>query len=164
MGYVGSYLWSLRQKIGSELVLMPGAQVVLADDRGRCLFQRRLDSGLWEFPSGACEPGSSFTTTAVEELNEETGYSVDPADLVAFGTLSEPGVHVVEYPNGDLVHCFALCFVARKWSGAPVIEVEEVTEAGFFPWENPPQPLQPATGVILDMYREFLATGVFQAR
>lgn len=37
------------------------------------LVQRRADSGAWEIPAGACEPGQSFATAAVAELAQETG-------------------------------------------------------------------------------------------
>jgi hypothetical protein len=32
------------------------------DPAGRILFQRSRDTGLWELPAGATEPGDSFTT------------------------------------------------------------------------------------------------------
>ena len=36
MGFVGSYLWRLRQKVGSDLVLMPGRWWCCATARGGC--------------------------------------------------------------------------------------------------------------------------------
>ncbi len=47
MAYVGSYLWQLRQVIGHELVLMPGAMVALRRGDGQVLFTRRGDDGTW---------------------------------------------------------------------------------------------------------------------
>ncbi|RKR89262.1 NUDIX domain-containing protein [Micromonospora pisi] len=85
MGYVGSYTWQLRQLVGSRLLLMPGAQVVLLDSADHVLFQRRRDSGLWEIPAGAAEPGGSFVGTAIDEVREETGLMIDSSDLAAFG-------------------------------------------------------------------------------
>ncbi|MYS86024.1 NUDIX domain-containing protein [Streptomyces sp. SID5474] len=164
MGYIGSYVWVIRQKLGSRLLLVPGAQVMVLNERGECLFQRRRDTGAWEFPAGACEEGSTFAGTAIEELKEETGLSVQPEDLIPFGSLSDPAVHIVRYPNGDLTHCFAMCFATHRWTGEVRPEEEEVVEAAFFPRDRPPQPLHPPTRVVLDMYREFVATGRFQAR
>ncbi|MFI6587399.1 NUDIX domain-containing protein [Embleya sp. NPDC050493] len=163
MGYIGSYIWVIRQKLGSRLLLIPGAQVMLVNEQGECLFQRRRDTGVWEFPGGSCEEGSSFTNTAIEELEEETGLSVRPEDLIPFGSLSDPAVHVVKYPNGDLIHCFALCFAAHRWTGDMAPEEAEVVEAAFFPRDRPPQPLHPPTRAVLDMYHAYLATGRFQA-
>lgn len=67
MAYEGSHLWQLRQVVGKQLLLVPGAQVVVVDERERVLFQRRLDSGVWELPGGAAEPGLSFRETAAQE-------------------------------------------------------------------------------------------------
>ncbi|MEU2613879.1 NUDIX domain-containing protein [Micromonospora sp. NPDC007271] len=60
---------------------MPGAQVVLLDSAERILFQQRRDSGLWEIPAGAAEPGGSFVSAAIDEVREETGLVVEAADL-----------------------------------------------------------------------------------
>ncbi|MEO3973673.1 NUDIX domain-containing protein [Streptomyces sp. CAU 1734] len=164
MSYADSYIGSLRREVGSRLLLVPGAQVLLVDPAGRVLFQQRADSGVWELPAGACEPGSDFTGTAVRELKEETGLDVDRADLIPFGSLSDPGVHTLTYPNGDITHCFALCFLARRWSGELRPEPEESLRAVFREPDDPPWPLHPPTAVALDMFRAFLATGKFQAR
>ncbi|MFF8771836.1 NUDIX domain-containing protein [Kitasatospora sp. NPDC015120] len=164
MGYVGSYVWSLRQKAGGRRLLVPGAQVLLIDGEGRGLFQQRADNGLWELPAGACEEDGGFADAAVRELAEETGLRVAKEDLVAFGSLSEPAVHTVTYPNGDVNHCFALCFAARRWSGELSPGADEVVRARFRPLDDPPQPLHPPTRVVLEMYRAFLTDGRFRAR
>ncbi len=119
MAFVGSYLWRLRQKIGSELVLMPGAMVALLEEDDRVLLTRRRDSGLWCLPAGSAEVGGSFAKTAVDELLEEVGVHVSPSALIPFGCLSEADFHMTLYPNGDLTHCFAMCFLARQWRGEP---------------------------------------------
>ncbi|MGW1372944.1 NUDIX domain-containing protein [Streptomyces sp. NPDC002446] len=164
MSYVGSYLWSLRQKVGTRRLLVPGAQVLLLDDAGRGLFQQRVDNGVWELPAGACEEGSDFAGTAVRELAEETGLRVERADLEPFGSLSDPQVHTLTYPNGDVTHCFALCFAARRWSGGLAPGRDEVVRARFCALTDPPGPLHPPTAVVLEMFREFSSTGRFQAR
>lgn len=164
MSYIGSYLWSVRQQVGHRLLLVPGAQVLLVDADDRGFLQRRSDTGVWELPAGSCEEGSTFVRTAIQELAEETGFRVEQSDLVAFGSLSDPDVHLLTYPGGDLTHCFALCFAARRWSGELRLEPAEVLEGGFFDLDHPPQPLHGPTVVVLEMYRDFTATGRFQAR
>jgi 8-oxo-dGTP pyrophosphatase MutT (NUDIX family) len=164
MAYVGSYTWQLRQRLGSQLLLMPGAQVVVIDPTERTLFQRRKDSGLWELPAGAAEPGSSFRSTAVDELREETGLVVVEEDLVPFGCLSDPETHVITYPNGDRMHCFAMCFEARRWSGNLHPEATEVSEVAFAPPNAPPGRLHPPTRAVLDLHAAYRETGRFQAR
>lgn len=164
MGYVDSYVWQLRQLVGRRLLLMPGAQVVLIDDKERVLFQRRTDSGLWEIPAGAAEPGQTFSSTATTEVREETGLVLAEEDLIPFGCLSDPSTHTITYPNGDQMHCFAMCFEVRRWSGVIDIENAEVLEAAFADAAKPPGALQPQTQVVLDMHAAFQETGRFQAR
>ncbi|KJS52569.1 NUDIX hydrolase [Streptomyces rubellomurinus subsp. indigoferus] len=164
MAYVGSYIWSLRQKVGGRRLLVPGAQVLLLDGDGRGLFQQRVDTGVWELPAGACEEDGGFADAAVREVAEETGLRVEKEDLVAFGSISEPAVHTLTYPNGDVTHCFALCFAARRWSGELAPGADEVRRALFRPLDDPPGPLHPPTRLALAMYREFLVDGRFRAR
>jgi 8-oxo-dGTP pyrophosphatase MutT (NUDIX family) len=162
MPYEGSYLWRLRQKVGSELVLMPGAMVFLVRDDGAVLFTRRVDNGMWCLPAGGAEVGGSFGRTAVDELREETGVEIDPADLVGFGTLSEAELHTITYPNGDVSHCFALLFLARRWTGEPRPDGEETTEMRWADPAAPPSPLEGPAIHAVALYRAYLRDGTFQ--
>ena len=148
--------------MGSRLLLRPGAQILVVDSADRVLFQRSRDSGLWELPAGAAEPGDSFRTTAARELFEETGLRVAAEDLVPFASLSEADLHTLTYPNGDVLQCFAMCFVARRWRGSLVADADEVLEARLF--SRPPAELHPPTKVVLDLYAAYRDSGVFQAR
>lgn len=160
--YEGSYLWEVRQQVGSRLLLMPGAQVLVVDDAERVLFQRSRDSGLWELPAGAAEPGGSFRSTAARELFEETGLEVAEEDLIPFASLSEADLHTLTYPNGDILHCFALCFEARRWAGDLVADPHEVLDLAFH--AEPPADLHPPTRVVLELYAAYRESGTFQAR
>ncbi|TCM49439.1 NUDIX domain-containing protein [Kribbella sp. VKM Ac-2568] len=95
---------------------------------------------------------------------EETGLQVDPDALVPFASLSEPELHVVDYPNGDRVHCFALCFEARHWTGELTPGDDEVLKTRFFDPTDVPDPLHPPTLTVLALHQTFLTTGEFQAR
>ena len=163
MGHEGSYLWQLRQDVGSRLLLVPGAQVVVLDDDGQALFQRRVDTGEWEFPGGAAEPGQNFRGVACTELAEETGLIVPPTELVPFAALSDPQYHELHYPNGDRVHAFALCFLWRGTRGPTHAEESEVTEIAFHPLTEPPQPMSRSAARVLELYLEYVRTGDFQA-
>jgi 8-oxo-dGTP pyrophosphatase MutT (NUDIX family) len=162
--YAGSYLWRLRQAIGSELALMPGAMVALRRDDGRVLLTKRADDGTWCLPAGAAEPGGSFARTAVDELEEETGVEVAESDLVPFGCLSEAEAHTIHYPNGDVTHCFALCFLAEKWRGDPRPDRDESIEVRFVELGNPPDPVHPPAAHALELLGAYLDSGRFQVR
>jgi 8-oxo-dGTP pyrophosphatase MutT (NUDIX family) len=164
LSFVGSYLWRLRQRVGSELVLMPGAMVVLQREDGQVLLTKRRDTGVWCLPAGGAEVGGSFADTAVSELAEETGVDVSSADLVPFGCLSEAELHTIHYPNGDLTHCFAMCFLARRWRGDPRADMDETTAVRFVDLDRLPAPLDPPARRALALLEAFLGDGEFQVR
>jgi 8-oxo-dGTP pyrophosphatase MutT (NUDIX family) len=160
--YAGSYLWQLRQTVGHDLVLMPGATIVAVNSAGRILLTKRSDTGDWSLPGGAAEAGGSFVQTAVTELAEETGLQVTPEDLVPFGCLSEAALNTFAYPNGDVTHYFALCFLASRWSGEAVAHDQESTEVAFFAPTALPEPMHDLALPVLALYERFRQTGVFQ--
>jgi 8-oxo-dGTP pyrophosphatase MutT (NUDIX family) len=164
MAYRGSYLWQLRQNVGHDLVLMPGAMIALQRDDQRVLLTKRADDGTWCLPAGAAEPGGSFARTAIDELAEEAGVRVSEADLVPFGSLSEAQAHTIHYPNGDVTHCFALCFLATKWRGEVRPDREETTEATFFDLRMPPEPIHPPTAHALELLAAYQRSGRFQVK
>jgi 8-oxo-dGTP pyrophosphatase MutT (NUDIX family) len=164
MAYRDSYLWRLRQAVGSDLVLMPGAMVAMQRDDRRVLLIKRSDDGTWCLPAGAAEPGGSFARTAIDELAEEAGVQVSERDLIPFSCLSEAEVHTIQYPNGDVTHCFALCFLARAWRGDPRPDHEESMEAKFVDPGAPPEPLHAPTAHALELLAAYLRSGSFQVR
>jgi 8-oxo-dGTP pyrophosphatase MutT (NUDIX family) len=162
MAYKDSYLWRLRQAVGSDLVLMPGAMVAVQREDQRVLLTKRADDGTWCLPAGAAEPGGSFARTAIDELAEETGIEVSERDLIPFGCLSEAEAHTIHYPSGDVTHCFALLFLARAWRGDPVPDGDESTETRFVSLGEAPDPLHPPTAHALDLLSSYLGSGAFQ--
>lgn len=164
MSFEDSYLGRLRKHVGNAELLAPGAQVLLLTDDEHAIFQRRADSGLWEIPAGSAEPGQSFADTAIAEVSEELGLRLTADTLTAFASFSDPVEHRLTYPNGDIVHAFALCFVAREWTGEILPDATEVREWGVYPLSDPPAGLQRATRLVLDMYLAYRETGRFQAR
>lgn len=164
MPYVDSYLWRLRQAVGSELVLMPGAMVALQRGDGQVLLTRRADDGSWCLPAGAAEIGGSFAQTAIDEVAEETGITVRGEDLVPFASLSEAEEYTIRYPNGDVTHCFALCFLARRWQGNPRPDGAEATAVRFTPIDAAPEPVHPPSARALHLLRAYLDSGAFQLR
>ncbi|HEX3327002.1 MAG TPA: NUDIX domain-containing protein [Actinomycetota bacterium] len=162
MAFEGSYLWRIRQKLGSELVLMPGATVLVENQQGEVLLVRRTDTSEWCVPAGAAEVGDSFAKTAINELKEEAGLTVEERDLVPFGCLSDPGIHTVKYPNGDITHCFAMCFAVRSWSGVPAPDLEEMSDLAFFNPAELPIPMYRPAVKVCEMYEMFKSNGQFQ--
>ena len=162
MSFEGSSLWRVRQKVGNDLLLWPGATVLVEDADGRILLGLRRDNGEWAMPGGGAEEGGSFASTALAELHEEVGLEADAGDLIAFACVSEPADHLIPYPNGDLTHYFGIWFALRRWRGEPVADGDELVELGWFHRDRLPEPLMHSSAVALAHYARFLETGAFQ--
>ena len=162
MRFEDSYLGRLRREVGSELVLMPGAMVVLQREDGRVLITRRTEGGEWCLPAGAAEVGGSFAATALAEVADEVGIELATEDLTPYGSLSAAESHTIRYPNGDLTHCFALLFVVRGWQGEPQPDGQEVDEVRFVELGDVPGPMMPPARTALLLFSEYLVSGRFQ--
>ena len=101
-----------------SMTLLVAAVIVHDKASNRVLLLQRSDQakfaqGMWDLPVGKSEPGEPITETAVRELHEETGLTVDPEALkIAHVIHSAWGV---EAPNGFLTVVFA----AHEWTGDP---------------------------------------------
>ncbi|MFF2849578.1 NUDIX domain-containing protein [Streptomyces sp. NPDC058001] len=108
--------------------LVPAASVVVVDEQGRVLLQRRVDNGMWALPGGAMNIGESLPECAVRETREETGLDVEIVGLV--GTYTNPG-HVFAYDDGEVRQEFSICFLARPVAGEIVVS-DESTDVRWF--------------------------------
>ena len=71
--------------------------------------------------------------------------------------------HVLEYPNGDRTHCFAMWFSVRKWRGTLSLDHESL-EGRFFGRDSLPAGTVAPARLAVELYEAFLETGRFQAR
>ncbi|GBF07126.1 MutT/nudix family protein [Deinococcus aerius] len=100
-----SELMRLREVWGHRPLLGAGVSVLLQDESGRVLLQRRGDDGLWGTPGGALEPGEDVLTAARRELLEETGLRCPNLRLLPpqEGLVSGPEMYH-RYPNGHEIY------------------------------------------------------------
>ena len=108
--------------------LVPAASVVVTDDAGRILLQRRTDNDMWALPGGAMELGESIADCARREALEETGLTVEILSIV--GLYTDPG-HVFAYDDGEVRQEFSICFHARVLGGEIQVSSES-HEVQFF--------------------------------
>jgi ADP-ribose pyrophosphatase YjhB (NUDIX family) len=129
-----------------------GVGVIILDDRGRLLLERRRDCGLWGLSGGRIEPGESIVSAAIREAKEETGLDVEITRLV--GVYSEPERRIVTYPdNGDVVHLVDIILEARVLGGELLCS-EESHEVVFFESGSLPGDIAPpAVAPIRDYLR-----------
>jgi len=162
VSFEGSTLWAVRRRVGHDLILWPGATVLVEDADGRVLLGLRGDNGEWAMPGGGAEEGGSFASTALDELREEVGIHAEREDLIAFASVSDPQDHVVHYPGGDVTHYFGIWFVLRRWEGVPAADGDELVELGWFQRDALPGPLMHSSAVAFAHYARYLETGAFQ--
>ncbi len=134
---VPEFVSRLRERIGTELLWLPGVSAVVVDDDGRVLLGRRSDNGRWAVISGILEPGEQPAVAIAREVLEETGVTVEVEGLAAVATDD----HVVVYPNGDRAQYLDLTFLCRATGGEAHVADDESTEVGWFAPDDLPEPL-----------------------
>jgi len=159
MSFADSYLGRLRSLVGDRLLLVCGSRVVVENDVGQVLLEKRRDFGRWGLPGGAAEEGDDLETTAIREVFEETGLTV--SHLKPFGFSCDPVIETVTYPNGDRCQNFSMNFFTRDFEGIPTAADGESTECAWFSIDDLPD-LLPNMRQSLFFYQRFLRTGEFQ--
>lgn len=124
-----SYIEWLRERVGKQKVFLVFGTVVLRDENGRILLQRRTDFTFWGCPGGVMELDEDVEACARRELLEETGLMAGPLRLV--GIYTDPKYDVT-YPNGDSVQQFTICFTGQASGGSMKPDGHETTEQAFF--------------------------------
>jgi ADP-ribose pyrophosphatase YjhB (NUDIX family) len=154
-----SHLGRLRAVVGTRLLLLPTACVVVQREDGRVLLQHRSDFEVWGLPGGFAEEGERLQDGIIRETLEEMGIAIRNVRPFAFS--DDPEVETRTYPGGDRCHTFTLVFFTREFDGEPRVNDEESLGVGWFALDDLP-PLMPNMARMLDGFRAFLRTGEFQ--
>ncbi|GAA3191198.1 MULTISPECIES: NUDIX hydrolase [Streptomyces] len=131
--------------------LVPAASVVVVDEAGRILLQRRVDNGMWALPGGAMNFGESLPECAVRETREETGIDIELTGII--GTYTNPG-HVFAYDDGEVRQEFSICFLGRPVGGTPAVSDESTAVRWFAPEEVDGLPMVPSIRKRVDDWRQ----------
>lgn len=143
-----NYIAEMRKHVGHDLVMTVGCGVLIENEKGEVLLQKRSDTGDWCVPGGALEPGETYIEAATRELSEEVGIKV--SDLKLFGLYSGKD-REIHYPNGDVVYSLSVIFITRSFTGKISDSDSEVLEHRFFDKNNIPKDLfYPDARPILD--------------
>ncbi|UWQ32179.1 NUDIX domain-containing protein [Leisingera sp. M527] len=159
MSFEDSYLGKIRQLVGSQLLLVPGARIVIEEPDGKILLQKRSDLGVWGLPGGNAEPGEDLTSVVEREVLEETGLIITGATPFGFGC--NPEIETVEFPNGDRCQFFVLNFFTRSFSGDLRILDGESLALEWFRMDKLPRML-PNMEASVRAYGSYRSNGEFQ--
>jgi mutator protein MutT len=124
-----NYVQELRAIVGHRTLLVPAAGVLIRNDQGDVLLQRRGDNGLWGIPGGSLELGETIEEAARREVHEETGLIV--GNLILFGVFSGSDLFYV-YPNGDQVAIVSIVYQATEVSGTLQLDGDESRDLRYF--------------------------------
>lgn len=157
--FAESYVGQLRSLVGSRMLLIPGARIVIEDADERILLQLRSDFGVWGLPGGAPEPGESLEQVIDREVFEETGLTLVSRQPFGFG--SNPQRETFTYPNGDTSQHFVLNFHSSSFSGSLTADNDETLRLEWFTASDLPEMLSNMQQSV-KAFLEFKRTGAFQ--
>lgn len=134
---IPDFILDLRDKIGHDLLWLPGVTAVVLRESPRgiteVLLVRRADDGSWTPVTGIIDPGEEPAVAGAREVLEEAGVVASPQALVRVRALPP-----ITYPNGDHSQYLDLTFRFRHVSGDPHPADGENTEAAWFSLEAMP--------------------------
>ncbi|WP_256759323.1 NUDIX hydrolase [Cohnella sp. WQ 127256] len=140
------YIMDLREKVGSQPLLMPGACVLVFNEAGHLLLQKRSDSQDWGTIGGALELGESLEEAAGRELYEEAGLRAEEFRFVDL--LSGKDMYY-KYPHGDEIYNVMAVYEAMNVEGTPRVNDDEGLELRYFSLYEPISELNPFTEHVL---------------
>ena len=126
---ISSYLKSVRDKVGHDLLTMTAVSISIFDTERRLLFGRDAEMGFWTLPGGAIDPHEQPADAALRECFEETGLLVRLDALI--GVFGGPEF-LVRYPNGDLTYYTAVAFRASVIGGSHAPRDGELSAVRYF--------------------------------
>ncbi|MEK4487015.1 NUDIX hydrolase [Psychrobacillus sp. FSL H8-0484] len=143
------YIMDLRKIVGSSLLIMVGACVIVLNKENRILLQLRKDNNCWGLAGGSLEMGESLEQVAKRELFEETGLVANKLEL--FNVYSGEKFYY-KYPHGDEVYNVVTAYICNDFEGVLKKEESEVQELYFFHFNEIPSNISPPDLPIIQEY------------
>lgn len=137
---MSDYIMELRKIVGHRPLLQVGASVIVENEQGEVLLQKRTDNHCWGYAGGSVELDEVVEDAARRELFEETGLVA--LELELFGVFSGKDTHYV-YPNGDEVSNVDIVYLCKQFEGSLKCQEKEVEDLRFFPADALPESLSP---------------------
>lgn len=122
------YYKMLREHVGAMPLILPGAVVIMKNEEGEVLLQKRPE-GRWGLPGGLMNLGESFEQVAKREVFEEIGLRVDQLELVHVFSGED---YYTKAENGDEFYSVTAVYLAKKTSGILALDPTESLEVRYF--------------------------------
>ena len=154
MGYISD----IRKYVGHMPIQHTAASVIVENEMGEILLQKRKDNGTWSYCGGAVELFERVEDAAARELHEEAGLKALSLEL--FGIFSGAEQHYI-YPNGDEVSTIDILYICRSFTGELKCQPEEVEELRFFGIDEVPENICPPVREPIRKYIEYRRGAMF---
>jgi ADP-ribose pyrophosphatase YjhB (NUDIX family) len=140
---IPGFIVELREKIGHDLLWLPGVTGLVVDESDRVLLVRRADTLNWALVTGILDPGEQPASGIVREIFEETGVHAEVERVLAVETTRR-----ITYPNGDHSVYMDVAFVCRPTGGVARVNDDESIDVGWFPITSLPELTERQTGCV----------------
>lgn len=129
------YFQYLRQFVGTKPLILPGSVVIIGNDAGEVLLQKRPE-GRWGLPGGLMNLGESFEEVAEREVFEEIG--LKPQNLKLLHVYSGKDFYT-KAPNGDEFYSVTAVFMTKEVEGTLHFDASETLAVQNFPYDKLPE-------------------------
>lgn len=141
-----NYVETIRRKIGHDLLVLVGANVIIYNTHHEYLLQQRAN-GNWGLMGGLMEVGESLEETAIREVYEESGLTIE--SLMQLQTFSGPTFRF-KLKNEDEIYVVTTLFLANQVSGEMAYDGnDETLNLKYFSYQDLPETLE-------DEYRKYI--------
>lgn len=134
----GGYIKEMRKHVGHAPIMTCACGVIIENDKGEILLQKRQDNGCWAIIGGGMEMGETFEESIRRETMEESGLTLGKLEVFQLYSGKD---RIIEYPNGDICFGPGIVFITREYEGDIVNDPEEVMEHKFFKKNELPENL-----------------------
>lgn len=145
---IPEFILAIREKIGQDLLWLPGVTGVVFDDAGRVLLVRRADNLKWTLVTGCLEPGEQPGHGIVREILEETGVTAEIERVLAVETTPQ-----FAHANGDQAAYMDVAFLCRAVAGEARVNDDESVGVGWYALDELPE-LPPRHANCIQRYLE----------
>lgn len=145
------YIEEIRGIIGTRPLILVGAVVVVMDEHGKILLQKRPE-GVWGLPGGLLELEESAEEAGRREVFEETGVEIGELQLV---NVLSGKQYFRKLPNGDEFYPVTIAYITKDIKNSKIkIDGKESIDAGFFPLQKLPEHTTPLVRKLIQQYNK----------
>lgn len=146
------YFQYLRQYVGKSPLILPGSVVIIGNEKGEVLLQKRPE-GRWGLPGGLMNIGESFEEVAKREVFEEIGLELQNLTLLHVYSGKE---FYTKAPNGDEFYSVTAVFLTKDFIGSLKFDVSETVEVHYFQCDELPEQMVGSHRKFIEQFKEQL--------